>query len=98
MARDEGEEEMRKNPPRDLSEIEADCHGEGVDLVAAFALEPVTRTDFAAIFAVSDNGLDGIATFLAASLDRGDLALLTGQNDPSVILDKHMPRKHPRVA
>ena len=90
LSKEEAEEQIRKDPPQDLSEIEADRHGEGVDLIAAFAPEPVTRTDFAVVLAMANDRFDGVATLLASFLGRGDVAFLSGKNDLGLIVCEPM--------
>ena len=86
LSKEEAEEQIRKDPPQDLSEIEADGHGEGVDLIAVFAVEPVAGTYFTIVLAMANDRLDGIATLLASFLGRGDVAFLSGKNDLGLIV------------
>ena len=71
----------QKDFPQYLSEIEANCHGDGVDLVARRALEPVAGADLAVVFDMADNWFDGIASFLSLSFGRGNTPLLSSQNN-----------------
>ncbi len=73
--------QIQKDPPEDLSEIKADRQGQGIDLVTGFAMEPVAGTNFTIILAMANNGLDGVAAFLAFSLGGRDAAFLAGQDN-----------------
>ena len=90
LSKEEAEEQIRKNPPQDLSEVEADRHGEGVDLIAAFTLEPVAGTDFTVVLAMANDRFDGIATLLASFHGQGDVAFLSGKNDLGLIVCEPM--------
>jgi len=49
----------QKDFPEYLSEIEADSHGNGVDLVTKLAFESVSGANLAVVFDVADNWFDG---------------------------------------
>ncbi len=91
----EEHEQYFKQPQKDLSEdlsyIEADRHGDGVDFVAYLAFEPVFRTDLSVILEVANDRLYGIAPPHAVSFGRGDAALASAENNLHVIIFYAMP-------
>ncbi|PCJ31462.1 MAG: hypothetical protein COA93_10925 [Alphaproteobacteria bacterium] len=77
----EAHEQVFKQPQKylseDISHIEADSHGYGVDFVTNPAFQPVSRADFTVILAVADDGFNGVASLHAFFYCRGDDILQT---------------------
>ena len=81
LAEDDFGEEPQKEFPEDFSKVEADGHGDGVDLVAKDATQPVARPDFTVVFAMADDRFDRISALLTFAFYGRDAAFLARQND-----------------
>ena len=78
--------QVQKDFDQNLSDVEANCHGNDIDFVSDLAFEPVSRSYGTIVFTMANNGLDSVSSFLSFSDGFCNALFLAGKDDFCVIM------------